>query len=56
MANHNCRVIIDNTAGMFGDLQGLIGEAMPSIPALEAGRDDEPMSDDESIGQDAIPF
>jgi len=33
--------IIDNTAGMYGDLQGLIGASMQSIPALEAGEDAE---------------
>jgi hypothetical protein len=31
--------IIDNTAGMYGDLQGLIGASMQSIPALEAGEE-----------------
>jgi hypothetical protein len=31
--------IIDNTAGMYGDLQGLIGTSMQSIPALEAGEE-----------------
>ena len=29
--------VIDNTAGMYGDLQGLIGTSMQSIPSLEAG-------------------
>jgi hypothetical protein len=32
---------IDNTAGMYGDLQGLIGASMQSIPALEAGEEAE---------------
>jgi hypothetical protein len=31
--------IIDNTAGMYGDLQGLIGASMQSLPALEAGEE-----------------
>ena len=31
--------IVDNTAGMYGDLQGLIGASMQSIPALEAGEE-----------------
>jgi hypothetical protein len=31
--------IIDNTSGMYGDLQGLIGTSMQSIPALEAGEE-----------------
>lgn len=33
--------VINNTSGMYGDLQGLIGSSMGSIPALEAGREDE---------------
>jgi hypothetical protein len=27
--------VIDNTGGMYGDLQGLVGGSMPSIQALE---------------------
>ena len=27
--------VIDNTTGMVGDFQGLIGSALPSIPSLE---------------------
>lgn len=33
--------IINNTAGMYGDMQGLIGSAMQSIPALESGTEKE---------------
>jgi hypothetical protein len=33
--------MIGNTAGMYGDLQGLIGASMQSIPALEAGEEAE---------------
>ncbi|PJA02328.1 DUF2130 domain-containing protein [bacterium (Candidatus Gribaldobacteria) CG_4_10_14_0_2_um_filter_36_18] len=29
--------VITNTVGMYGDLQGLIGSSMQSIPALESG-------------------
>ncbi len=29
--------VLLNTSGMYGDLQGLIGTSMQSIPALEAG-------------------
>jgi hypothetical protein len=29
--------VLHNTAGMYGDLQGLIGPSMQAIPALEAG-------------------
>jgi hypothetical protein len=34
----------ENTAGMYGDLQGLIGSSMQSIPALEAGEEGEALS------------
>jgi len=33
--------VLLNTAGMYGDLQGMIGSSMQTIPALEAGNDDE---------------
>ena len=33
----NIRRVLDNTSGMYGDLQGLIGSSMQPIPALEAG-------------------
>lgn len=33
------RVLL-NTAGMYGDLQGLIGPSMQAIPALEAGEEE----------------
>lgn len=33
--------VIANTAGMYGDLEGLIGTPMQSIPALEAGEEDD---------------
>jgi hypothetical protein len=31
------QVVLLNTNGMYGDLQGLIGPSMQSIAALEAG-------------------
>ncbi len=31
--------VINNTAGMYGDLHGLIGSSMQSIPALESGEE-----------------
>jgi len=31
------QIVLLNTTGMYGDLQGLIGPSMQSIPALEAG-------------------
>jgi len=33
--------VLLNTAGMYGDLQGMIGSPMQTIPALEAGTADE---------------
>jgi hypothetical protein len=39
------QVVLLNTNGMYGDLQGLIGPSMQSIPALEAG-DPEIMDED----------
>ena len=33
--------VLLNTAGMYGDLQGMIGSSMQTIPALEAGSSDE---------------
>jgi hypothetical protein len=32
--------VLQNTAGMYGDLQGLIGPSMLAIPALEAGEEE----------------
>jgi hypothetical protein len=31
------QIVLLNTTGMYGDLQGLIGPSMQSIPDLEAG-------------------
>jgi hypothetical protein len=38
--------ITDNTIGMYGDMQGLIGSSMPSLPSLELEMiaDDEPVT------------
>ncbi|MDA2922009.1 DUF2130 domain-containing protein [Patescibacteria group bacterium AH-259-L07] len=33
--------VLLNTAGMYGDLQGVIGSSMQTIPALEAGSEEE---------------
>jgi hypothetical protein len=38
--------VLLNTAGMYGDLQGMIGSSMQTIPALEAGA-----SDEEELGE-----
>lgn len=35
------QTVILNTAGMYGDLQGLLGPSMQTIPALEAGEEEE---------------
>ena len=29
--------VIKNTVGLYGDMQGIIGGAIPQIPALELG-------------------
>lgn len=34
------RAVIDNTLGMYGDLQGLTGGSLSNLPALEPGEDD----------------
>jgi hypothetical protein len=44
--------VIFNTAGMYGDLQGMIGPSMQNIPALEAGDTEEGDFEEES---DEIP-
>jgi hypothetical protein len=35
-------LVIMNTSGMYGDLQGLIGTSLKPIPALDAGEPDSP--------------
>jgi hypothetical protein len=61
------RRVIDNTSGMYGDLQGLIGNSMPTIaslemPLLEEGEDEEgseevfAMGETEKIRLEDIPF
>jgi hypothetical protein len=37
------QVVLLNTTGMHGDLQGIIGPSMQTIPALEAG---DPLAED----------
>lgn len=39
------RAVIDNTIGMYGDLQGITGGAMSEIKQLEAGDDESDVSD-----------
>ena len=40
--------VISNTAGMYGDLQGLIGSSLQAIPALTAGENEEEDSQEKS--------
>jgi hypothetical protein len=57
--------VLDNTANLYGDLQGLIGSAMQTIPALEAGdvveetivsSEIKVVVEDSDEGQAGIPF
>lgn len=41
--------VIRNTAGMYGDMQGLIGASMQPIPALEAGEVAEDIEDESEV-------
>ena len=41
--------MIGNTVGMYGDLQGLMGTALPTIASLELSDGDESAEEDESI-------
>lgn len=41
--------VLLNTAGMYGDLQGMIGSSMQTIPALEAGDIEEEGFEEESV-------
>ena len=41
--------VLLNTAGMYGDLQGMIGSSMQTIPALEAGDIEEEDFEEESV-------
>ena len=34
--------VIKNTAGMYGDLQGIIGSALPEVKILELPSNDDP--------------
>jgi len=43
--------VLLNTAGMYGDLQGMIGSSMQTIPALEAGTDEEEKLGEEPEGK-----
>jgi hypothetical protein len=57
-------MIIGNTSGMYGDLQGLLGSSMQPIPALEAGNiedlnaseSDEPEPPQDEGADEDIPF
>jgi hypothetical protein len=45
--------VIDNTSGMYGDLQGLIGSPLKDIPALELDMADEQLLDSPDKEQEA---
>ena len=60
--------MIANTAGMYGDLQGIIGASLQAIPALTEGEEDvleetapalgtsvKPNNDDEEVDPDNVP-
>jgi hypothetical protein len=46
--------VIDSTSGMYGDLQGLIGAPMQTIPALEAGEGDD-VDDEDGVRNEVSP-
>lgn len=48
--------VIANTAGMYGDFQGLIGAPLHSIPALSAGEEPEVTTEGASPPQSAMPL
>jgi hypothetical protein len=54
--------VVLNTSGLYGDLQGIVGSTLPRIDTLEleslpAGeRDDKPITEQKSNGQEDIPF
>ena len=48
--------VVANAAGMYGDMQGLLGPSMQPIQALEAGHDNEDVPDAEPQVKDDLPF
>lgn len=49
--------VITNTSGMYGDLQGLMGTSLPSIPALDSGSSDGEGEEGITVAeQDDIPL
>ena len=44
-------MIIGNTSGMYGDLQGLLGASMQSIPLLEAGEEVESAPEEPEVSE-----
>ncbi len=50
--------VISNTAGMYGDFQGLIGSSLQSIPSLASGEagETQDVEETETIDPDKIPF
>ena len=50
--------VSENTSAMYGDLQGLLGSSMQSIPLLEDGSEGEPtaVAHESELTDDDIPF
>jgi hypothetical protein len=47
--------VIANTAGMYGDLQGIIGTSLQAIPALTEGDEDAPEAAPAALGTSVRP-
>jgi hypothetical protein len=47
--------VVESTAGMVGDLQGIAGKAMPEIPALDLPLIDGPQSKVETTNDERTP-
>ena len=48
--------VVANAAGMYGDMQGLLGPSMQPIQALEGGHDNEDVPDAVPQVKDDFPF
>lgn len=50
------RKVIDNTSGMYGDLQGIVGKSLPNIAPLELPYDEDSAEPSEAVEETEIPF
>ncbi len=50
------RKVIDNTSGMYGDLQGIVGKSLPNIVPLELPHEDSVTEQAEVTEENEIPF